>query len=147
MRKIIKYSLIIIVILAISFVIYALLNSGEDNGKRKVIEATKIDWTLVLDNGEVPGVSIIKVENVEIYELRDYVEWIKIFNKNNDLISNTEKNGYSKIYVMFDKAGFISTDYTPTKYNGKETTFYIKTNLIEKLIKENEKNIKLYEEE
>lgn len=145
-KKIAKYCLIALGLILVVLIAFLLITSEEDDGKRKTIQVSKVDWNILLEDESVDGVETIKVENETIFKRDDVVEYVKIFNKNKKFISNTKKNGYSKIYVMFEKNNYISTDSFTTKYNGKETTFYIKTTLIEDLFKENEKNIKEYKE-
>lgn len=62
MKKILKYILLLVLLSIVGVIAYALLNSGEDDGKRKAIEATKIDWMLLVENDSVPGVFEIKVD-------------------------------------------------------------------------------------
>ncbi len=136
MKKTIYSILAIIVIGLIAFITYIAL-TNEDNGKRKAIDGTSIDWNLLLDDESVPWILQIKVDHVAVEDSVFYFDFIKKFNDHADLISNKKKKGYSKVYVRFDKAGHLQLAYDKTKYDGKETTFYIKTSVIEENLKEN----------
>lgn len=138
----IKPVLFILFMVLFGLALFSIFSTGDDNGIRKAIDGTKIEWELLLtdlDEGDdsVPGIVQIKVNNVEVKDSMYYIDFVKIFNEHSKLISDDKKNGYSKVYVNFDKVGFIQMSYTRTKYNGKETTFYIKTSAIEELLKEN----------
>lgn len=140
MKKIIYMtSIMIAFIIVIGFALYIFF-PNEDNGKRTSIEGTSIDWRVFLDDASVPGIIQIKIDDVDVEDSAYYMDLIKKFNENPKFISNDKKNGYSKVYIKFDKAGYIQMAYDKTKYDGKETTFYIKKSVIKENIIENNKD-------
>lgn len=127
--------MLMLLIAFVGFIAFGILNSKEDDGKRESINGTEINWDLIIREESVPEVLLIEVNDLEVADAANYLIFIETFNGNPKLISDDKKNGYSKIHVEFTKISFIEMTHSRTKYDGKETTFYIKNSAIEELLK------------
>lgn len=139
MKKIIKYTILISFMIGIGFIAYIILSSGEDNGERKPINAIEVKWKTLSEDDVVYGVQNIIIDNEKINNIDYYNELIETFHENN--LSNEPKKGYVKVYVKFTNIGYLQESETRTKYEGKDTVFYIKETAVERVVKANKEDI------
>ena len=116
-------------IIPISIILCA-CTTDSDDGERESILATDIDWGYLSKDGNDIRIDRIYIDGEMVENLDVYEELIDVITKNTDYINNGQIKDSAKVYIRFKKIGRLSQLYDIDEYNGKETTFYIKKEIV-----------------
>ena len=121
--------LFLFLLFSINFILVA-CTSEFDDGQRESISATSIDWEYLSKDDNDIRIMTIYIDEKPIENVVLYGEFLSVINENSDYISDVEINDSAKVYIRFNKFSKLTQIYELDEYNGKETTFYIKKEIV-----------------
>lgn len=143
------------IVLFMSAILFLFYIQKEDDGKRKAIDVHKVDWEVFQYDGledsdkdeeyykyepwewhSIYGVNQIEIDNHLAHDTMYDPQLIELFRANPELISNENKKGFVSVYVRFEKEPYFNMISPTTKYDGKDTRFYIKESVVAEVLKE-----------
>lgn len=126
-----------VVLLFMISLVLALFGCQEktDDGKRETIKVSTIEWSIFEDSDEMNSIMDIKINGRLLENGDDYPKVVKLLNENQSAISETKKDNYIPVYISFEKFGFLSERGPRGTYDGKDTNFYVKKDILKDYIK------------
>lgn len=118
-----------IIVFLISFSTY-ILATNDDSGKRTSIQASSIDWNILLESEVTSAINDITINGNLLVNSDDYLTFTEKLAEDPTLVSEKPFENSSEIYVKFDHAGYFQMYYDKTKYDSKETTFFVSNDLV-----------------
>ena len=109
--------------------------SEADDGKREPISAKNVDWSYFVKGGNESNIYDIQLDGQSIDDVKEYHELLILIDENQEQIKEDEMVNYTKVYVRFNKLGKLTQANEVNKYDGKETTFYLKKTIFSSYLK------------
>lgn len=127
----------LLLIFSSAFMLFGCIENG-DNGKRETIKASTIDWNIFKDDEdyhEIESIMNMNIDGNALDDVNDYPAFMKLLAENQSTISETKKDGYVTVYLIFDKQGSFSLEGGRGTYDGKELTFYVERDILKDYVK------------